>query len=171
MDRKLLKSPTPAVSSALVELLERIDGAPYRAYRELLGEHPIEQFVLIVDRVPPDPFAGGARIRIRIDRAAAGVPEELIATADRRMALEDDIARRAGESLEEFGLAGPRRGGGTGGISIDPPGPAVIRRSSCRVDASWLELRCFVDLPAHTFHDLEHVGPSRAFAEDRHPDS
>ena len=132
----------------LRELLRRLDGRSFGAYRQLLGRHELEEFEISVDRVPPDPFAGGARVRVVVDRDKARLPPSLVANDARRTAVEDYLTRRAAENLDGLLAASRRAAPGSGGIWIDRPGPAMIERSACRITGRSIELRMFVDLPA-----------------------
>ena len=84
----------------LRSLLQRLDGAPYSQYKELRGSWTLGEFTLTVDRVPPDPFAGAARIRLRASRELSGLPADLADGRLRRIGAEDCLAREAVELLE-----------------------------------------------------------------------
>ncbi len=132
----------------LARLLREIDGAPFGAYRRILGEHEAGAFTVVVDRVPADPFAGPARVRVRVRRDASRLPPDLVGTAARRLGVEDYLARAADEAVRgPMGWAA-RVPPGTGRAFPEPPGPSVVERSCCRIDAESIELRLFVDLPA-----------------------
>ncbi len=135
-------------ASGLRGLLRTIDGASYGAYRRILGRHEAGEFVIVVDRVPPDPYAGSARVRLVCDRAKAHLSPHLVSSRARRIGVEDYLARSAAEAL----LSQVRRGGnappGSGRIAVEAPGPAMLERGTCRITAAEIELRLFVDLPA-----------------------
>jgi predicted ABC-class ATPase len=125
-------------------LLRRLDGAPYSKYKQLLGGWALGEFRLTIDRVPPDPFAGPARVRLSASRELSGLTADLAAGRLRRVGAEDCLAREAGENLGHR-LEGP----GSGGIRPQRCGPAVVERSACRITDADIELRLFVELPAH----------------------
>jgi predicted ABC-class ATPase len=134
-------------ATGLRGVLHRIDGAPYGAYREILGTHRIGEFSVHVDRVPADPFAGLARVRVRVERDKARIPAALAATRCRRIGVEDCLARAAEVALGEPAPR-PSAPPGSGRIAIEPCGPAVLERSACRITDAAAELRVLVDLPA-----------------------
>ncbi len=125
-----------------------MDGAPYGAYRRLVGRHEVGEFELHVDRVPPDPFAGAARVRLVLDRSRAKLPASLVEAPARRIGVEDYLAREAARVLDELQSRGANAPPGSGRIFAEPCGPAMIERSQCRITPSSLELRLFADLPA-----------------------
>ncbi len=125
-------------------LLGRLDGAPYSKYKQLLGMWSLGDFTLKLDRVPPDPYAGPVRIRLCASREISGLPADLAAGRLRRIGTEDCLAREAGELLESR-LKGP----GSHDVHPERCGPAMIERSACRVSDADVQLRLFVDLPAH----------------------
>jgi len=129
-------------------VLRRIDGAPYGHYRDLLGRYDLGTFALLVDRVPPDPYAGAARMRLSMSRAACGLADDLVANRARRLGAEDFLGREAGETLARWIGRGGRSGPGSGAVRVDSGGPAVLERSACRITDAAVELRLFVDLPA-----------------------
>jgi predicted ABC-class ATPase len=138
----------PRDSSTLRALLRRIDGGPFGSYRELLGRYRLGEFELSVDRVPPDPYAGPARLRMVASRAACGIPDDLISSRARRLGVEDFLGTEADEALRrQMGPVGKARPG-SGAVRLDPGGPAVLERSVCRLTQVDVELRLFVDLPA-----------------------
>jgi predicted ABC-class ATPase len=128
--------------------LRRIDGASYGSYKQLLGRYRLGAFDLVIDRVPPDPFAGSARMRLVVSADACGLPTELTGEPCRRLGVEDFLACVADEALRRQ-LGGSARGGpGSGKVHIVAGGPAVVERSACRIADNAVELRLFVDLPA-----------------------
>ncbi len=80
----------------LREVLSRIDGRGYPAYKELAGSWQMEGFVLFVDHVQGDPFASPSSLRVQVPAQTARFPEDLYANDTRKTALEDAI--RSGSS-------------------------------------------------------------------------
>lgn len=132
--------------SGLRERLRRIDGQPWPAYRRLVGEHEFGEFRVSIDHVPPDPFAGPARLRLIADHRTSGLPEDLVGERVRRIATEDFILRESARFLEE--VAGEARGRRGPAVSFAPFGAAVLERSHCHIGAERAELRLLVELPA-----------------------
>jgi predicted ABC-class ATPase len=123
--------------------LDRIDGRPYPAYRDLTGSWELESVTLIVDRVQGDPFASPSRVRVELD---ARLPDSLdLRDRDTRLAVEDWLLRRFAERLQ-----GERRGSGhSGKLGVLRPGPEVVERSALRVHPDGIvEVRFTVGLPA-----------------------
>ncbi|MCB9745681.1 MAG: ABC-ATPase domain-containing protein [Alphaproteobacteria bacterium] len=131
-------------------LLQRIDGRPYPAYRDLEGVWRLPEFTLLVDHVQGDPFAAPSRVRLRL---ALPLPPEALADADARLATEDWLLRRFGE-----GAASRRRGSGRSGeLRVYAPGPEILERSAARLRADGqLELRFALGLPAQGRRVLGH---------------
>jgi predicted ABC-class ATPase len=147
------RPPAPALpertaGSQLEQLLLRIDGLPYGAYRDLVGSWPLGEFLLEVDRVPPDPFAAPARARLSVERTKAGLPPDLAARRLRRIAVEDFLAREAAAWLGAQPGRPRSAAPGSGRAWIEPPGQGVLERGTCRITRDRVELRLFLDLPA-----------------------
>ena len=127
----------------LSEVLARIDGRGYAAYRELAGRFAYPEGELVVERVQADPFAPPSRVSFRLAADQAGFPPELFATASRRVALADYLARRAARVAQNLGREGRGR------VVVDCGGQEVLPRNSLRVeDDGAVRLRCAVELPA-----------------------
>ncbi len=54
----------------LKDVLGRIAGKGYKAYKDIKGAYAFPGFTVMVDHVQGDPFAKPSRIRARIDREA-----------------------------------------------------------------------------------------------------
>lgn len=126
----------------LVSLLQRIDGRPYPAWRDLAGTWRLGDAVLYVDHVQGDPFAAPSRVRLRVPTS---VPDDVIADPDQRLGAEDWLLRRFGRNLR-----GERRGSGrSGALEIYRPGPEVVERSAVRLHPGGdVEVRFSIGLPA-----------------------
>lgn len=147
-------APAPAVSeergdaAALQDLLRRLDGRGYPAYRELRGRwridpSPQEPLELWVDHVQGDPYAAPSRVRLRLP---TGLDRETTAAPASRVAAEDWLLRRFAAAV-----AAPRRRGSgrSGTIQVLRPGAEVLGRSAAVLHLSGLvELRISVGLPA-----------------------
>lgn len=128
-----------------------LEGKDYAAYQSLRGEHQFADFTLSADRLQKDPYAppGTGSYRLIVSRAATGLTTNDLATAIRRIAACDYLARRFADVAPKVG--GGRRGTGHSGvIAIARPGQAVLERTSVVLDASLdvVEVRCFLGLPA-----------------------
>ncbi|MDP6934740.1 MAG: ABC-ATPase domain-containing protein, partial [Myxococcota bacterium] len=129
-------------TARLLRLLDRLDGRPYPAYRDLEGSWRIDDLTLHVDRVQGDPFAAPSRVRVSL---ASGLGPHIIEDPDRRLAAEDWYLRRFGHFL-----SGQRRGSGRSGeLQVYRPGPEIVQRSAVRLFADGrLEVRFSAGLPA-----------------------
>lgn len=105
-----------------------------------------EELQVVVDHVQGDPFAAPSRVRVCSSARVHGIPEELRASAVRRMAVADFLLRRfAGE------VAGgtDRSGSGKSGVVVVDAGDAeILVRSGCGFVGDGLELRFRAGLPA-----------------------
>ncbi|MFT5681456.1 MAG: putative ABC-class ATPase, partial [Myxococcota bacterium] len=129
-------------SRRLRELLQRIDGRSYPAYRDLRGSWRIEDVLLTFDHIQGDPFAAPSRIRIR---QATGIDPAVSMDPDQRLAAEDWLLRRCAHAL-----SGERRGSGRSGeLRVYRPGPEVVSRSAARLSREGdVEVRLWAGLPA-----------------------
>ncbi len=131
--------------------LARIDRRPYPAYKDLRGAYALGEVTLFIDHVQGDPFAAPSRVRVRLPRRGALDPALDGASAARRVALADFLARRAARAIEaavRAGRAGRQGSGRSGEVRVDAPGAEVLERSACRLTDDWAELRLSAGLPA-----------------------
>ena len=135
------------VMRQLKEILGRIDGRGYKAYKELQGKRfGFSFFTLNADHVQGDPFAMPSRFRIRVPQEAAGFPADTFSNRSREIALRDFIVRVFAKEARRFSK---QRGLGTSGqIFVDSPGQEIMERSACQVTKEYVELRFFLGLPA-----------------------
>ena len=134
--------------TSLSELLHRLDGGPYPRYKQLIGAYAIGDFTVIVDRIPPDPFAGPAKVRLVASLEFTGLDLELVETRAGRVAVEDWLGRRAQETIVQLLVPGERVRSGGRPVRLQEIGAAVLERSACRITENSVELRLMVDLPA-----------------------
>ncbi|MDO4257088.1 MAG: ABC-ATPase domain-containing protein [Kocuria sp.] len=111
----------------LAQTLRRLDGGSYGAYKQLKGSWRLGDAELIVDRVQSDPYAPPSLARIRLSLFDTGIPRELIATRDARVAAGDFLTREFARAARDLG---PRGGKDSGGISIQRTGQEILERSS-----------------------------------------
>jgi len=131
-------------------LLRRLDDQTYSCYRTLIGRYQLGEFELVVDRVPPDPYAGGAHVRLVVERGKANLPHDLTQTKVRRLGVEAFLAAKTVEALRTQFDTRQRKAPGSGQVYVEPFGPAVIERSVSRISDEQIELRLLIDLPAHS---------------------
>ena len=131
----------------LKQILQRIDGRGYGAYKDLRGNYQLQDWTLIVDHVQGDPFAVPSRLRLRLPLALAGFPASCLAPQARRGALGDFLTRCFHHAIHRY--HGEQRKNNRGAaIRIDQPGQEVLPRSSIAFTDAYLEARFTVCLPA-----------------------
>lgn len=128
----------------LQDLLRRIDGQGYKAYRDLRGRYQLDGFALAIDHVQADPFAPPSRLRLRLRH---DFPAWTYENRSREVALRDFLSRRFAQAIQA--LSKGRRGSGkSGAVQVDRPGQEILERTSVLIAGEWLEVRFRVGLPA-----------------------
>ena len=134
-------------ASDLMNILRRIDGRGYKAYKDIQGVFDFREFVLFVDHVQGDPFATPSRVRARIKQSVAQYPQDTYAGKSRKVGLCDYLTRIYGRSLRQI-VKGSRGTGKSGLIEMDTPGQEILERSSVFINDDWVEARFVMGLPA-----------------------
>ena len=129
------------------QMLNRLNGRGYKAYKELEGQYQCNRYVLCVDHVQGDPFASPSKIRVRVDRHVSGIPSGLSSNDVRTVAVRDFLTRCVERAIEKH-VQGHRGIGKSGLVSIDAGGQEVLERTSMIVNNHWVEARMEVGLPA-----------------------
>ena len=124
----------------LISSLHRLDGRNYGSYKSLIGDWDFGAFSLAIDRVQADPYAPPSSLRATAQPEKVGLPVELIATTDQRVAVADFLNRAFDRNIGRF--ARPST------IQIARPGQEILRRSACIVTEESIELRFQVHMPA-----------------------
>jgi predicted ABC-class ATPase len=126
--------------------LQRIDGAGYKAYKEIQGSYQFPNFSLICDRIQGDPFAAPSKLRVKLAQSVAKFPQQLYKNKSREVALRDYLTR---EFTKVASQTSSRRGTGKSGlIAIASCGQEVLERTSVLIDDEYVEIRFVVGLPA-----------------------
>ncbi len=131
----------------LDQLLNRITGKGYKAYKQLAGTYRFERFALSIDHVQGDPFALPSRISLRVAADQHGLPTELWAGRVRQTALEDFLGRALARAIESH-VRGGRGTGHSGQIRIATSGQQMLRRNAVLIDGDVIEVRLLFALPA-----------------------
>ncbi|MFP3870316.1 MAG: ABC-ATPase domain-containing protein [Syntrophobacteria bacterium] len=134
--------------SDLKQILYRIDGRGYKAYKEIQGRYRFADFTLIVDHVQGDPFAEPSRVRVRVPQSAGGFPPDTYSSRSREIGLRDFLTRQFHQAIRRIARRKRRGTGKSGLIEIDTPGQEILLRSSCIVDEHFVEARFKMGLPA-----------------------
>ncbi len=131
---------------ALEEMIHRIDGRGYKAYKDIAGDYDFGDFTLHIEHVQGDPFASPSRFRIRISLSVLGIRWDEISHAYEKLAYEDVLLRKFAKVLS--GMSRPRGTGGSGTYSVDAPGQEILWRSALVIEEGRVDIRFFVGLPA-----------------------
>ncbi len=130
----------------LRELLQRIDGRGYKAYKQIKGSYRFTDFQLSIDHVQGDPFALPSRISLQLNPQQHGLPTSLWQTPIRKIALEDFLARAVAEAITQH-VKGRRGTGRSGDVEIATSGQQVLQRNAVLIDKSQLDVRLLFALP------------------------
>lgn len=133
--------------NVLRQILNRIDGRGYKAYKDLKGAYSFPFYTLFIDHVQGDPFAAPSKIRIRVPMDQAKIPTDLLNNAHRRLGLADFLIRSVHRHIHAF--ARLHRGTGKSGrISIDVGGQEILPRTALKLSSTFVEARMEMGLPA-----------------------
>ncbi len=127
----------------------QLDGRDYGAYQGLYGTYDYNDFKLIIEQIPKDPYAPPHTgiYRVQVDRHDPEIVNYSLNSRIEEVAFRDFITRHFDRACRE--QAGGRRGTGNSGmITISQPGQVILERSCVVVDDSTIEVRCFLGLPA-----------------------
>ncbi len=131
----------------LRQMLSRIDGRGYPAYKDIRGSYTFGQFTLFIDHVQGDPFAAPSRLRVRVPMPVAGFPASSRNNRSRLIALRDFLARAFSQTCAN--TSDRSRGSGKSGlIAMDLPRQEILARSSIIVTDEFVEARFVGGLPA-----------------------
>ena len=131
----------------LRQILNRIDGRGYKAYKDIKGFYKFRGFEVAVEHVQGDPFAEPSRVRLMVPYKNTWVTSQMTTNGSRRIALKDFITRVFADGIGQ--KTGRSRGSGKSGlIIIDRPGQEVLNRSSVLLLAQGVEIRIKMGLPA-----------------------
>ena len=131
---------------SLHSLLLKLDGASYKAYKDIRGSYRFEDFTLIIDHVQGDPFAAPSQLRIIVPQTGANFPAQLYQSTSREVATRDYIARQFAQAAKH--ISSPRGTGKSGLIAIAPLGQEVLERTAVFINSQQLEVRFVLGLPA-----------------------
>lgn len=131
---------------SLRQLLLRLDQRSYKAYQELGDRYLFPGFRLQIDRVQGDPFAAPSQCRVIVPQMLAGFPPETYGSRTREIALRDFLARGFDRALRSHSRC--RGSGNSGRIAIAAPGQTILESTAVLINATQLEVRFVVGLPA-----------------------
>ncbi|PNZ70636.1 ATPase [Staphylococcus croceilyticus] len=134
-------------STELEKTLKSLDGQKYGAYKRTKGTYAFDQFRLAIDHVQVDPFAPPSKMRIIIDRNIAQIPDNLLDTKDKRIAVADFLTRTFAKQAAKFNHT-VKGAGKNGKIFIDHCGQEILERTAVVINDKDIEVRIEVGMPA-----------------------
>jgi predicted ABC-class ATPase len=138
----------PQSMDALSTLLQRLDGQPFKAYRELLNQsfcHPAFRVDFVHIQGSPGAFPASV-VQVTLDHSELGLDDVCLADGACRMAAFDYLLRAFQKSV----LAHSRRNRGARGSGSFQPlelPPEVLERNVVRCDENRIRIAFHVSLP------------------------
>ncbi len=128
------------------ELLKQLDGQPLTEYSRLNTDIYLPRYV--VRKMTPvlNESCAWSPLTIRIPQKIAGFPDDLASTPERRIALEDYLARNLARVTEKSSHF-DERGIAFQHLAVVKPGSKIIPRTTVVVNEDYIELRIRVKLP------------------------
>ncbi len=132
----------------LKDLLKKIDGRGYKAYKEVSGIYECTGYRLFIDHVQGDPFASPSEVRVKVPQTKARFPSDHYSNTSREIALRDYLTRQFAAATARC-CRGNRGTGKSGAILIDLPGQEILERTSVIISNECVEARFVMGLPAY----------------------
>ncbi|MDU4287503.1 MAG: ABC-ATPase domain-containing protein [Actinomyces sp.] len=121
----------------LIDRFHEIDGRNYGQYKSVVGDYDYGDFTLHIDRVQSDPYAPPSQLRATASPVKMGIPEDLLDTREKRVAVADFLAREFAKNSAK-----------TPEIRIARCGQEILERSYASVDKTAVEVRFQCQFPA-----------------------
>ncbi|EPD31381.1 ABC-ATPase domain-containing protein [Gleimia europaea] len=121
----------------LIDRFHDIDGRNYGQYKSVVGDYDYGDFTLHIDRVQSDPYAPPSQLRATASPVKMGIPDDLLDTREKRVAVADFLAREFAKNSAK-----------TPEIRIARCGQEILERSYASVDKSTVEVRFQCQFPA-----------------------
>lgn len=131
----------------LEQLLFSINGQGYGAYKFIKGEYNFGKYILSIDHVQVDPYAPPSKVRIIMNRKVTGIPDELLDSKSKIIAVSDFLTREFYKKTEIYSRK-INATGGSGMIVIDRCGQEMLERTSVLIKDNRVEVRFEIGLPA-----------------------
>lgn len=131
----------------LKKTLTALDGQKYGAYKSVKGMYQFEHFRLAIDHVQVDPFAQPSKVRILVDRKTAGIPNDLLDSQDKMIAVADFLTRNFKDSIHTI-IKDNDNYNKNVNIFIDNCGQEILTRSAVIIKENDIEVRLEIGLPA-----------------------
>ncbi|MCD8816195.1 ABC-ATPase domain-containing protein [Staphylococcus arlettae] len=129
----------------LFQTLQSLDGQKYGAYKRLSGTYAYNNFQLAIDHIQTDPYAPPSKVRIIINKITTGIPEDLIDTKLKRIAVSDFLTRNIYSKIHKLTQ---RQRNYHANIMIDNRGPEILERSAVTITDHFIEVCLEIGLPA-----------------------
>ncbi|WP_204176910.1 MULTISPECIES: ABC-ATPase domain-containing protein [unclassified Staphylococcus] len=129
----------------LFQTLQSLDGQKYGAYKRLAGTYAYDNFQLAIDHIQADPYAPPSKVRIIINKITTGIPEDLIDTKLKRIAVSDFLTRNIYSKIHKLTQ---RQRNYHANIMIDSCGPEILERSAVTITDNNIEVCLEIGLPA-----------------------
>ena len=131
----------------LRQILDRIEGRGYPAYKEIRGRWSFGDFTLSVDHVQGDPFAAPSRLRLELPPETAGLDPWILERPARREGAAAWLARAFADGVRA--RPGGAGSGKSGRIQMASPGQLVLPQTAVRAgEDGAVEARFTLGLPA-----------------------
>ena len=129
--------------------IESINERDYGAYQSLLGEYNFQKFRLVIHQAPKDPYAPPHTgvYRIRVNRKHDHIIDMELDSKLTEIAFRDFLSRCFFNACAEI-CKGRRGTGFSGIITINKPSQCILERNCVVVENDFIEVRCFIGLPA-----------------------
>ncbi|GKS82064.1 ATPase [Ligilactobacillus pabuli] len=132
----------------LTEKLLALAGKGYGGYKSLSGAYQFAAYILVFDHIQVDPFAPATTLHLVLPLKKTGLPKQLLATKNRRIAVADFLQRAVAQAIIKSDV--PQRGTGhSSEIRIDHCGQEILERTAIIFTKETLEVRLTVGLPAN----------------------
>ncbi len=128
---------------SLAEVLRKLDGRPYKLYRQIVGvPGSVGRVTVEVVKTQPDPYAPPSIVKAKVPlprRVSRLVPKY-------RKPVEDLIHRRLYRALRR--RSSKMGSGRSGYLGVPKPSPVMLSRSAVEIDGDYVTFRVWVGLPA-----------------------
>ena len=129
----------------LFQILKSLDGQKYGAYKRLTDTYAYDNFRLTIDHIQADPYASPSKVRIIQDKATTGIPEHLVDSKLKRIAVSDFLTRNIYSEIHNLTK---QQGHKHSNIMIDSCGPEILKRSAVTITDNSIEVCLEIGLPA-----------------------
>lgn len=131
----------------LEKTLKSLDGQKYGTYKKTKGTYAFDQFRLAIDHVQVDPFAPPSKMQLFIERSTTQIPNDLLDTKDKRLAVADFLTRTFNQQAQRFNHS-VKGSGKNGKIFIDHCGQEILERTAVVIHDKEIEVNIEVGMPA-----------------------